>query len=1253
MESFKLPKFAGNNNEWELFKTKFEAYLGFNNLKTADSHGVETIQDGKAYYALLMCVEGQPLSIVKQAKVGKSQEAWDLLKQFYEPTTNLRKFSLHRELSIAKMKGREDVASFILRIEGLQRSLGDMGEQISGQTMLQILLNGLSSEFDQLMTSMALLNADLDYESAKKTLLSHQERINERKATNGILTDSEGALVAFRGKCYICHKIGHRASQCKQPCSVCGKLGHSANRCWKNEQSKDNGKAKEKKEIALVTEEVNTKKFIVDSGASSHLCGQRNWFDNLEDIEELSIAGVGGNLKAVGRGNIKMRTNGIPINIEGVLYVPGLQYNLLSVGRIVEKGYEVKFGKEAAIVAEAEIKLTSEGNMQILCEDEETARVSIDHLRMGHSGYINAEGFCKPCCIGKSSRLPLHTADPRPVNKEGLVHTDIFGPVEEDSVGGNKFAIIFVDDATRYKEIYFIRHKNEALGALRKYCAVHKIKTLHGDNDTVFRSRDFTRFCEDRGINQTFSSPYTPQQNGVSERSWRTLQESALAMMAHANMKKAFWAFAMDTANFISNRSYHRTIGKTPYEALYGVKPNLKRMRVFGCPAFYLNENKRKFDPKALEGIFVGYTATAYKIWTGRRVVVSRNVTFNERWREVELPMENDIDEEEEEDDEVMEPEPGQESEIELEMEPGEEEFVDEAEYNNDGEGDNDDDAGDNDDDAEDNGDEEDNDNDDEVNRNEEQTLRRSTRIRKSPQPYWKIRNETAMVTTVEEALKDENWRAAINDELKSLDKMNTFTFCEKPEGRDLIKGKWVLRIKYKEDGSIDKYKARYVAKGYSQIPGIDFSETYSPVARVETIRTLLKIAAEKGLEVQQMDVKTAYLNSRLEEEIYMEIPEAYQQYGRIPKNANCVKLNKALYGLKQGAREWFNCLTNAVGEIGMNQIEADDAVFVKEVNGKRIILAAYVDDLIIVSESPELTKELKDKLNSKFEMKDMGQAKYILGIQIEHEEGGIGIHQKKYIEEILKRFKMENCSGSDTPSGSYLEPVNEQDKDIDAPYASAIGALLYLANTTRPDISNAVREAAQYVKDYKERHWKAVKRIMRYLQKTKESRIFYKRNGGLELIGYADADFANCKESGKSVTGKMFFLGGDIVSWSSRKQKTVSLSTTEAEVVALAQAIPDAIWLRMLLEGIGVKQENETRMFNDNQPALQILNDQNYGRLKHLKIKRHFIKDQLKRKEVSLHFLGTNDMVADICTKSLPRDRFNELVKHFLEREC
>ena len=826
---------------------------------------------------------------------------------------------------------------------------------------------------------------------------------------------------------------------------------------------------------------------------------------------------------------------------------------------------------------------------------------------MGHSSRVDPKGFCDSCQIGKLTRQPLGLTDPR--SKENLVHCDLFGPVETTSVGGNRFAIIFVDDATRYKEIYFLERKNEALAAFRKYCASHIVKCLHSDNDTVLKSAEFQRFCEEKGIRQTFSAPYTPQQNGVAERSWRTLTESALAMLSYANLDKKYWAFAMDTANYISNRTYHKTIKGTPFEARYGKRPNEKRLRVFGCPAFYLVEQKKKFDHKAEEGIFVGYTAAAYKIWTGKKVVVSRNVTFNEKWKDVELPVEDN--------DELPE------NYVEIESEPeNENESSDHEE-------------------------ELDSDNVDESNN---VSLRRSTRERRPPQPFWET---SAMVASVEEAMQDDAWRTAMIDELKSLNDNKTFLFCKRPKDRELIEGKWVLKVKHKEDGSIDKYKARYVAKGYSQIPEIDYMETYSPVTRIETIRALVNVAAKKNLVVQQMDVKTAYLNSELQEDIYMQIPEAYELYGKVPDGAECVKLNKALYGLKQGARQWFKCLSSAVSEIGMEKTDADEAVFVKEVDGKRIVMAAYVDDLIIVSESDALTKELKGKLCQRFDMKDLGIAKFILGIQIEHTTEGIEIHQSNYIENILKKFNMQDCKSVEVPSTGHLDPAEDDEEEVDVPYSSAIGALLYLANTTRPDICHAVREAAQYVKDYRKKHWEGVKRIIRYLKGTIDLRIIYRRQGGLILEGFADADYANCKKTRRSITGNMFFLGGDIIVWTSRKQRVVSLSTAEAELYSLAESMVEATWLRRLLADIGAKQEQTTEIFGDNQAALRILTDANYTRVKHIEVRKRFISEKMEVGDLKLVYCETENMIADICTKPLAKDRFRKLTKRFLEREC
>jgi hypothetical protein len=488
------------------------------------------------------------------------------------------------------------------------------------------------------------------------------------------------------------------------------------------------------------------------------------------------------------------------------------------------------------------------------------------------------------------------------------------------------------------------------------------------------------------------------------------------------------------------------------------------------------------------------------------------------------------------------------------------------------------------------------------------------------------------------------HWKAATDSEFDSLQTTNTWSLVQLPKGKNVVGCRWVFKVKRNADGSIDRYKARLVAQGFSQQHGVDYNEVYAPVARNSAIRAVLALATALDLEVHQMDVSTAFLNGELEEEIYMRQPEGY-----VDRDPDLVcKLQRSLYGLKQAARCWNEVMDKYLKSIGYKQSQIDPCIYVKNVDGALVIIVLYVDDVLIAASLKKLLAREKQLLRDRFEMVDQGEVHYILRMRVQRDRGDktMSISQPKYLEGIVKRFGMENCKPAATPMEpnarfTKLEPgepcVEKQQ------YQATIGCLTYAMTSTRPDLASAVGMLSQYMSNPGEQHWVGVKRVLRYLKGTLSYGLrFHGSSSQLSFCGYSDANWGGDPDDRLSTSGYAFMLAGACISWSSKKQRSVATSSTEAEYVALSLASQECVWLRNLLLDIGFEQSNATVLYEDNQGAIELArNPKHRGRSKHIDIRYHFVRELLQRNVISVVYCPTNEMLADVMTKPVPKPTF------------
>ncbi|KAJ9536171.1 hypothetical protein OSB04_un000651 [Centaurea solstitialis] len=833
------------------------------------------------------------------------------------------------------------------------------------------------------------------------------------------------------------------------------------------------------------------------------------------------------------------------------------------------------------------------------------------------------------------------------------------------------------------------------------------VRKIRSDNGTEFKNATLDAYLTSVGISHNFSGAYTLQQNGVVERRNPTLVEAARTMLAYSGLPLTFWAEAVSTACFTQNRTIiTKRFKKTPYHIINCRVPNVKFFHVFGCRCYILNnrDNLGKFEKKADERYFLGYSLTSktFRVYNKRTQMVMETVyvTFDETVSmtsehsssgleihhqastmtsdSISVPnsselnllfMDAFLDICADNEDLILTrnprvdihdvPEPSSVNDSgpsenigsnsnsnqalpvpsveQSELTPDDHSEIPAIIDENDSQNNLDDLAilpaqmkwtrahplhnviGD---------------------------VNDGVKTRSASANYCLYKSFLSVIEpkNVSQALEDSDWLLAMQEELLQFKRNKVYRLVPRPQDKSIIKTKWIFRNKKDESGLIVRNKARLVAKGYSQQEGIDYDETFAPVARIEAIRIFLAYAAHKNIKVFQMDVKSAFLNGVLHEEVYIEQPEGFVDPD-FPDHV-CI-LDKALYGLKQAPRAWYETLTNHLLSKGFKRGTIDTTLFLKKEGDDLLLVQIYVDDIIFGSTNPELCTKFSKIMETEFEMSMMGELNFFLGIQVKQNPDGIFINQSKYIKDMLKKFNMTDCSPIKTPmpTGNLLGP-DLAGKSVDQKiYRSMIGSLLYLT-ATRPDIMFATCFCARFQANPKESHLAAVKRILRYLKGTPEMGLWYPKDSSFELISFTDSDYGGCKLDRKSTSGSCQFLGDKLVSWTSKKQNCVSTSTAEAEYVAAASCCSQVLWMKTQLLDYGYKLKR-VPIYCDSESAIAITsNPVQHSKTKHIDIRYHFIKDNVEKGNIEMFFVQTDYQLADLFTKPLDEKRFNFLAK-------
>ncbi|KAG8483366.1 hypothetical protein CXB51_022321 [Gossypium anomalum] len=652
--------------------------------------------------------------------------------------------------------------------------------------------------------------------------------------------------------------------------------------------------------------------------------------------------------------------------------------------------------------------------------------------------------------------------------------------------------------------------------------------------------------CKSERIVRHLTVIHTSQQNGVAERMNRTIMENVRCMLSNANLPKSFWAEAASTACFLINRFPSVTIEKmTPQKVWSSNLANYSDLNIFGCRA-YAHVDNGKLEPRSIKCVFLGYKASVkgYKLWCpeNRKVVISRDVFYETAM----LPNLSLKDSSNKENQKQVE------HQINTESTPQVSTKIDNRvasspQYSI--------------------------------------TKNRTRREIKPPKKYAEADLVAYALNVAEdidanrepsnysEAIScedSEKWMFAMQEEMESLHKNRTWDLVKLPKDKKVIRCKWVSKKKEGTPGVKEpSYKARLVAKGYSQILGVDFTDVFSPVVKHSSIRALLSIVAMHDLELEQLNVKTAFLHGELEEDIYMQQPKGFIVSEK--EDYVCL-MKKSLYGLKQSPKQWYKRFDSFMTSHDFKRISFDSCVyFKKNSDGSFVYLLFYIDDMLIAAKDKGDIRKVKAQLSEEFEMKDLGPAKKILGMEI--------LRDRK----ATAHFRLS----------SALSPQSDDEIEYmsHVPYSSAVGSLMYAMVCSRLDLLYAASAVSRYMTNPDKEHWKVVQWILRYLRGTTDVCLQFGRteNG---VIGYVDTDFARDLDKRRSLTGYVFTIGGCAISWKATLQTIVALSTTEAKYMAITEPCKEAIWLKGLFSELNEDLQIST-VFCDSQSAIFLTKDQ------------------------------------------------------------
>lgn len=801
-------------------------------------------------------------------------------------------------------------------------------------------------------------------------------------------------------------------------------------------------------------------------------------------------------------------------------------------------------------------------------------------------------------------------------------------------MSGIRYYALFLDHHTQFLWVYPLRRKCDLFSKFLHFTSYIKnqfkanIKAFQCDNGGEYRNKQFDNFFAEHGIEARYSCPHTSQQNGNAERMIRTINNAVRSLLLQAQLSPIYWVEALHVAAQILNITPSSAIQhQIPFTRLFKKKPSYEHLRVFGCLCFpNLNHSHlSKLSPRSTPCLFLGYPShhRGYRCFDlkTKKIIVSRHVHFEEDIFPAAEKSPNMAASYHFLQD-LHQPSPLFKSILQMPIQPQAQTPTvpppasvpqpPSAEVRA-------------------------------QNRGHTMITRAKAGVRK-PKQFISLLTTTKspLPKSYLQALSDPNWNPSMTDEHGAMVKTRTWSLVPRPKGVNIIRCMWLYKHKFDENGVLRRHKSRLVANGNSQQAGVDFSETFSPVVKPATIRTVLNIGVSKGWPIHQLDVKNAFLQGELDETVYMHQPPGFVSK-EFPDHV--CKLHKAIYGLKQAPRAWNSRFARFINKLGFLTSKADTSLYVYRKGTDMAYILLYVDDILLTASSHSLLHRITEALKKEFPMTDMGQLRHFLGIKIDYNQQGLFMSQTQYAKDILERAGMTDCKPIATPvdlksklSANDGDPVSDP-----TAYRSLAGALQYLT-FTRPDISYAVHQICLYMHCPRTPHFQALRRILRYIKGTLDDGIQLTKGNIDRLVSYSDADWGGCPDTRRSTSGYCVFLGPNLVSWSAKRQPTVSRSSSEAEYKGVANTVSELCWIRNLMLELGWKIDKASIVYCDNISSVYIAtNPVKHQRTKHVELDLHFVREKVAVGEIKVIHVPASLQYADIFTKGLPTSLFKE----------
>lgn len=1139
-----------------------------------------------------------------------------------------------------------------------------------------------NSKFEQL-TDRIMMNQNGTMKDILNEFIEYDEKSKYQSIASNSGSNDHKELAKMASK---------KSSKSGIRCSFCLKPGHTCDECWirqriekqklntssssssslsKNKLSSSTSNLKEKSSKSSSTKDKRMAKsllqksivkspdvWILDSGCTSHITINENCLIEPKiNVIEFEIAS-GKTVKSVKTGDVMIEPKpNCKLILKDVAF-GDFNSNLVSMVKLVEDGFKISVDNKQAKIFKQNISFTAnldENNLWIINSKPTNIIMNLWHKRLAHCGknvlkrikkvvpqidlkYEN----CDDCAQNKSVASPHnHPMIYENVKPFEMLHIDLWeSPVP--SIQGSKYGMLIVDHCTRFTFGISIEFKSDAASKLIEFIDFNqkrldrKVKTIRTDKGTEFVNSTLKTFCKQHGIVHETTVGYSPEQNGIVERMNRTVFETVRLLLNSACAPYQLWAETMSYAIYVIN-IWIRADEKTPYEKFYSKKPNYNHLRTFGCEAFHhITKLKRssKFDKTSERLMFIGYTGstTNYRLVNPNtfEIVITNNVKFNEDkmffdWNNSSRNLSNEsprsnfdlvnsnCSDDDNDENEIENNDHDNESTSlsTTSQHENDEDLTSEYEAENDSESYS------------------------SIEPEENVGVRRSTRVNFGIPPvrygYQCSDSSIEIPTTYDEAINSNNsdeWKQAISKEITQLRKYKVFENVSFDSSRKVIPTKWIFTRK--RDGT---FKARLVACGYSQKYGIDYDQIASPTPDSTLTNLILSYAKTFDYRTRQLDIRTAFLNASLDEELYVKTPPGFGDNGHL-------KLKKALYGLKQSPLQWYKTISSHLLSIGFQCCIADKCLFMKN----NILLLVYVDDIILCGpDENQLTKIVKD-LEKRFEVTDIGNLKDYLGIEIVDKGEHFELNQSKYIRKIMMEFNMINCKPTYVPMSSLYQQNDEEEVNENLPIRKLIGSLLYVANKTRPDIMFATNWLSRFLTKPTKSLFNAGKQILRYLSGTiDQCLIIGKMNQDLAV--YTDSSFGQ-GATRHSTSGLIVTCGNTVLGWKSNKQRKITISSCESELTAIMDGYRCVRFIQQIMNFINY--DVNINFLCDNQSVIHLINNQSsMKRSRYFDIElKKIIEVFATNKNYDIKFVNTKEQLADFLTKPLPRKALIDITK-------